>query len=69
MTDRPEDRNSREVWRPFTPVATLAELEEFIADARRRGAPDDAVPRFATNAAGEAAAVVCLVERHPESTQ
>lgn len=62
---RPEDRNARETWRAFEDGATLAELEEFTADMRRRGAPGDARPRAALNGQGEITGIVCVTERDP----
>lgn len=62
---RPEDRNAREAWCAFENGATLAELEEFIAGMRQRGAPDDARPRVSHNGQREITGIVCVTERAP----
>lgn len=63
---RPEDRNARQSFRDFDDGATLAELEEFIAAVRRRGAPDDAHPEVSVNRHHEITGIVCVTQRSPD---
>jgi hypothetical protein len=66
-SSRPEDRNARQVFRNFGDGATLAELEAFIADMRRRGASDDAHPEVTVNGRNEVTGITCVTERFPSS--
>jgi hypothetical protein len=65
MAVRPEDKNARQVQRAFPSGATLAELEQYIAFLRSRGAPDDAHPKIGVSDDYEVTMMICVVERRP----
>ena len=60
---RPEDKDARQDQRAFAAGATLAELEQYIAFLRSRGAPDDAHPKVGVNDNYEVTMMICVVER------
>jgi hypothetical protein len=60
---RPEDIDARQDQRAFASGATLAELEQYIAYVRSRGAPDDAHPKVGVNDNYEITTMICVVER------
>ena len=60
---RPEDKDARQDQRAFASGATLAELEQYIACLRSRGAPDDAHPKVGVNDNYEITTMICVVQR------
>jgi len=60
---RPEDKDARQDQRAFASGATLAELDQYIAFLRSRGAPDDAHPKVGVNDNYEITTMICVVER------
>ena len=60
---RSEDIDARQDQRAFASGATLAELEQYIAFLRSRGAPDDAHPKVGVNDNYEITTMICVVER------
>ena len=60
---RPEDKEARQDQRGFASGATLAELEQYMAFLRSRGAPDDAHPKVGVNDNYEITTMICVVER------
>ena len=60
---RPEGKDAPQDQRAFASGATLAELEQYIAFLRSRGAPDDAHPKVGVNDNYEITTMICVVER------
>jgi hypothetical protein len=60
---RPEDIDARQDQRAFASGATLAELDQYLAFLRSRGAPGDAHPRVGVNDDHEVTMMICVVER------
>ena len=63
ITSRPEDCNARQMCDTWDDGATLVELEKFIAEARRRGAPDDAHPEVGRDERNEIVSMTCVTRR------